>query len=206
MSELVIICDACKKENDRHSVFCEDCAQPINHILPVEKVPVLKQLGGSSQNTTPNKNCPKCGAIPSPSFRLTCDTCGVRFVVQGGVVGESASHVASISTIGSSEEVSPPIRGSLFLCFGNKRFELKEGDVLGREGTVAVSDFAVFDTVSRMHACINYVGEVWHIQRLSKNITEVDGKALDKGELHALNQGSNSVRLSSKCEITLEVK
>jgi len=154
-----------------------------------------------ASNGANEKTCSKCGT-KEPSYRLTCRNCGENFLVQKELKnGENHSEEYNSAVLTS--QVSSQ---KLLLRINKQEFDLSDGDYLGREGDVAVSSFLVFGEVSRKHARIHLRDAVWYISGLSANITEVDGETLDKGELHALSPGSHRVRLSTKCEFTLEVK
>jgi hypothetical protein len=205
MIDQVRICEACGSENEAFAVIC-GCGQPISHILPTAKAKASHQSPGidvsqsSPSITLGEKICAKCGARHA-SHRLSCD-CGERLPPATEQPNSPSAVVASGNDFPCTmlERTSS---GELFLCFANQTISLQNGDVLGRQGTVAASSFAVIKEVSREHARILLLEEGWHIVGLSANITEVDGQVLERGKPHPL-KGSHRVRLSSKCEIRLE--
>ena len=205
MSALVKICEACGYESDPAAVICQ-CGQPIIHILPTPKlIPEENSTPSGSevcQSGTSNgeKTCAKCGTR-HPSHRLSCD-CGERLPSAPGQLTTLPADQDSVD-VSSCTMIEQKPAGELFLCFANQKISLRDGDVLGRKGTVAASDFAVIREVSREHARILLLEDGWHIVALSANITEVDGKVLERGKPHPL-RGNHRVRLSSKCEIRLE--
>jgi hypothetical protein len=199
-SDKVLICDSCKRENDCNLSLCEGCGQPISHILPTGKA-IKSEMPMIASNGANEKTCSKCGT-KEPSYRLTCRNCGEKFLAQKELKNDENHSEADNSAVLTSQVCSQ----KLLLRINEQEFDLSDGDYLGREGDAAVSSFLVFGEVSRKHARVHLRDAVWYISGLSANITEVDGKILDKGELHALAQGSHRVRLSTKCEIMLEVK
>jgi hypothetical protein len=198
MSGQVKICEACGSENDPFVVICF-CGQPISHILPTSKVtahepheiPVPTQKPGE-------KVCSGCGAS-HPSHRLSCD-CGERLPAEAPTT--SCNPLNSPSEAGATT-VEPTLR-KLELVIGGQRILLKDGDILGRTGTVEVSSFSRIPEISREHASIVFLNAQWHVIPLSPNMTELDGVVLSRGKPHPLT-GHHRMRLSTKCQITLEV-
>ena len=203
MFKPVRICEACGHENDCNAVFCADCGQPIGHLLPTKTAPPPQKQESFSILDVQERICPKCGATPA-SHRMICE-CGERlFENTDSQVESKKPSNPSDRDAGLNNSESMVSSTGLFLSLQNRRVELKDGDILGREGTVAVSSFSIIPEVSRQHARILKIGTDWHLVGLSENITEVDGNPLQKGLPFAL-RGLHRVRLSSKCEIILEV-
>lgn len=200
----VKICEACGSDNDSFAVMCF-CGQPISHILPIAKFTAQEPKEATVLNLTGGeKTCAKCGGS-HPSHRLSCD-CGARLPSAASAQAETLPIVvASPAESWSSEVVKGQSNGELFLRFASKRVSLQNGDILGRQGTVEASSFAVVKEVSREHARILLLDDGWFIVGLSANMTEVDGQLLDRGKPYPLT-GIHRVRLSSKCEINLEVE
>jgi len=203
MSDRVRICDACGEENEPSSVICA-CGQPISHILASTKTSPQERTPPLPTQSSAGKICLRCGTS-NPPHRLSCN-CGERLPLAGDSKNENQfsepSQPGGLTFIESTRDKSTH---ELFLQFANQRIALQDGDVLGREGTVAASSFAVIKEVSRKHACIQRKLDGWYIIGLSQNITEVDGQPLERGKAHKLS-GKHRVRLSSKCEINLEAE
>ncbi len=86
----------------------------------------------------------------------------------------------------------------LVLVIHGKSFRCEPGDVLGREGTVARDEFLPVGTVHRRHAQLNVDNGAWCLTSLAstRNLTEVDGKAVSQGEKVPL-RGEHTIRLST---------
>ncbi|MBI2924308.1 MAG: hypothetical protein HYY24_01235 [Verrucomicrobia bacterium] len=113
----------------------------------------------------------------------------------------------------SSVEVTvlEPTPSKLWLVVGDQSFECKNGDVLGRAGTVACQVFTGIPTVSRQHVALELRGEIWHAINLppqtsgaGKRITEIDGREVPIGSAVPLT-GEHVLRLSTRCEVRIRV-
>lgn len=95
--------------------------------------------------------------------------------------------------------------GSLFLVVGTMQYECHEGDVLGREGTIANQAFNSIKTVSRRHVSIAKQNGQWRIAVLPGvvNKTLLDGRELTVAG--AALTGEHTLQLSSQCEVRLRV-
>ena len=93
----------------------------------------------------------------------------------------------------------------LYLVAGATQYECHEGDVLGREGTIASQVFNSIKTVSRRHVSISKQNGQWRIAALPgvANKTLLDGH--DLSAAGAALTGDHSLRMSSQCEVKLRV-
>ena len=200
MTRKVRICKACGVENPSTERFCS-CGQSIMNIPPQELLdaPTTVPLPCSEIPEGNQKQCSVCAKM-NESHRLTCD-CGERLTSEApGTAGNPANSpsTAGVTTI----ELTPR---KLTLVIGAQRTCLKDGDILGRSGTVEASSFFMIQQVSREHVRMVLLNSQWHVIPLSENMTELDGIALPRGRPSPLLEGIHSMRLSSKCQLSLEV-
>ena len=143
------------------------------------------------------KVCPECGSRVEAVFPL-CSTCGHEFSEEGNEIHGPGRAVGKGRLI---EEREP-----LQLVIGEDVFPLANGDILGREGTVAGDYFNTFPTVSRQHLFVAFDGRNWSISvpRSVRNPTLLDGKEMTRGQMLVLS-GEHRVQLSSQCSVTLRV-
>ena len=89
---------------------------------------------------------------------------------------------------------------------GGRIFECRDGDVLGRAGTLASDMFVPFGTVSRQHASLVRREGRWFVipSPTVHNSTRLDGVELKRGEPTPLT-GDHSLGMSTKCEVKLRV-
>jgi hypothetical protein len=94
----------------------------------------------------------------------------------------------------------------LFLIIGQESFECKDGDVLGREGTVARPYFSGIGTVSRKHAGLAHREGCWFVTVSPgvQNITQLDGREIPRGVAQPLCR-EHVLKLSTQCEVRLKV-
>jgi hypothetical protein len=195
---LKIICDVCSEANDPSNAFCI-CGNPIGHIAATNiDDQSADHVGAPTPSSNPKKYCKTCD-ITCDTFRLTCDTCNNRFTILEGTPPGASSPVLDSGIVGQSSTA----KAKLLMRIQKNTYELQHGNVLGREGDAACASFAPIKEVSRRHALIQNVDGKWLITALSENITEVDGSLVKKGYSHELTK-THRVRLSTKCEITLE--
>ncbi|HXU79617.1 MAG TPA: hypothetical protein VN794_23755 [Methylomirabilota bacterium] len=94
----------------------------------------------------------------------------------------------------------------LLLIIGKESFECKDGDTLGREGTVAKAFFSAIGTVSRKHVGLALREGAWFVivSPTVQNITQLDGREIPRGVAQPL-LGDHVLRLSTQCEVRLKV-
>jgi len=128
---------------------------------------------------------PAAGGVPEPCSWSGC-------------VG-AFDHVTSVLCPRCRRPAPPP----LALVVGARREPLRDGDVLGREGTVAAELFA-FPEVSRQHARVLRRDGTWWLEALSaSNVTRLDGRDVARGTRVALGD-HHAVLLSTRCAVGLE--
>ena len=94
--------------------------------------------------------------------------------------------------------------GPLWLVMGATEYRCKSGDVIGRQGTLAMDQMNGIGTLSRRHAQILVRGGRWNVRILaSTNTSTMDGKPLSQNQFHPLAI-EHRVRLSSQCEFELK--
>ena len=94
--------------------------------------------------------------------------------------------------------------GPLWLVMGATEYRCKSGDVIGRQGTLAMDQMNGIGTLSRRHAQILVRGGRWNVRILaSTNTSTMDGKPLSPNQFHPLAI-EHRVRLSSQCEFELK--
>lgn len=158
------------------------------------------------------KICPKC-FTQAEAFAFLCGQDGC---------GESLDKVAPIQVSAyrdspsgaslDSDSVSPTrVQKQLCLLIGNQRFECRNGDILGRAGTVARHVFGEIITVSNQHVALELRDAEWFLINLplqpgrsAKNVTELDGRDVSIGASVPL-VGEHVLRLSKRCEVRLVV-
>ena len=90
-----------------------------------------------------------------------------------------------------------------FVSFENgKRFQAKNGAILGRGNVGGNEVFNEIDTVSRDHAKIYWDGVNWEIEPLvtSKNVTCRNGTELERCKRHRIKIG-DTIHFSSQCSL-----
>jgi hypothetical protein len=144
------------------------------------------------------KICPSCGTKwPETTPACRNDRCKAD-LFNARIVDEEETPVSP-----------PPVPGvpaRLLLATGGQEFVCKDGDVLGREGSVAVAAFQNIGEVSRRHVSVSLQDGQWFLSVLPNvpNLTELDGVRLTPGAPQAL-KGEHRLRLSTKCEVRLRV-
>jgi len=80
-----------------------------------------------------------------------------------------------------------------------------DGDILGREGTVAKDVFYFINTVSRRHAIVSKREGYWHITvpKSVNNSTMLDGVEVERDTPQKIN-GTRILKMSENCVVTLE--
>jgi len=104
-----------------------------------------------------------------------------------------AKQAVEKSAVATSKAEAP--RGQPVLVVQGRNFDLRHGDILGRQGTVAAEVFSVDKSISRRHAMVNIVNHVISLTNLAStgNPVQVNGKVLGHMDDEALRPGRNSV-------------
>lgn len=209
MSQRVKHC-GCGQTNAEHDAFCARCGQPIFDVVAVAAVeppqPNAKPESApaaASPAAAPvgKKICPLCSTA-NESFALLCEGAGCG----NDLSAVAASGGAPVSVQPSAPPAPAPAAPSLLLSVGAQQFECRDGDIIGREGTVGCQVFAGIGTVSRRHVSFAQRDGQWFITALAgvQNITQLDGRELPRGAATPLT-GEHSLRMSTQCEVRLRV-
>jgi len=208
MSSPIRKCHVCEQENSESAFFCVGCGADISRIparVPSPD-PTVEEGAGSAQQrggesnpeTSPeapavgDKECPQCGE-ENEAFLILCRQCGAD--IQG-----AEARAASSNEPGSGGELK------LTLEIGSESFERRDGDILGREGTVACQALAAIKTVSRRHIGVSLIEGQWHATALAgvQNVTQLDGREMKRNIALPLS-GEHTLRMSTQCEARLRV-
>ena len=177
-------CQVCGTENADGDFFCQNCGAEIS--LPAAAgAPVVS--AADAKAAAPAKAprvCPKCGRANEAVFSL-CTNCGSELPAAGLDAAQAQR---------------------LLLIIGKESFECKDGDTLGREGTVAKAFFSAIGTVSRKHVGLALREGAWFVtvSPTVQNITQLDGREIPRGVAQPL-LGDHVLRLSTQCEVRLKV-
>jgi len=107
----------------------------------------------------------------------------------------------------SLQKVRPPSDQShLTLEITDQSFELKDGDIIGRGGTVAAHLFSSHKMVSRKHLIISRDQTGWYVTVLPSvpNVTLMDEGSMRRGLKYAIS-GQHTLNLAGQCTITLNL-
>lgn len=202
MSASTKTCPACGNTNAAGDIFCHTCGADISHVetggrkftkTPSTGAVKRSPITSITNLSGPAQPCPRCG-YRNPSFVMLCPHCG--------------ADIPKTSSLPEEAESPPSERpaGVLRAQIGGSSYELTPGDVLGREGTVAMKYFSDIGTVSRKHVQVSYGDGTWllFVPRTVRNVTQLDGEEMPRDVAVPL-EGSHRLRLSTKCEIGLEV-
>lgn len=207
MSEMIKTCP-CGAENGGDAAFCTACGQPILDLVPraanppTEESPTRNEPSIPITNTvsTGKKVCPVCGTV-NESFAVICEGPGCANDLMGvAVSGETPREPESETPVVDT-------RPRLMLSVGTQKFECRDGDVIGREGSIACQIFSGIGTVSRRHVEIRRGDTEWSLIALAhvQNITQLDGIEMKRGESLPLS-GSHKLRMSTQCEVELKIE
>lgn len=207
-------CPICGHENASHDSICGGCGQPIldrGHIArpsasapPAASSPPIAPVAAPA---LPRKVCPLCGTI-NESYALLCSGAGCGNDLSAVTPSGGTATPASAATLAATPASAPPATPTpaLHLTVGAQRFACRDGDIIGREGTVGCQLFAGLGTVSRRHVALAQRDGHWFLTALAgvQNTTQLDGRELARGIPQPLT-GEHSLRLSTQCEVRLKV-
>ena len=208
---LIKRCPSCTLVNGEGESFCIQCETDLSGVK-TELTSPLRSTPEDAATRREVRICPKC-ATPSEVIAFLCGTDGC---------GTSLDKVipTQISTIQERPpEVLPKVdslvqplgQKRLWLLISDRQFECKNGDILGRAGTVAAHFFREIDTISSQHASLAFKDGKWTLINLpllpgrsAKNLTALDGRDVAIGTSVPLI-GEHVLRLSKRCEVRLIV-
>jgi hypothetical protein len=210
MSQRVKPC-GCGQANAEHDAFCARCGQPIFDVVAVAAEPPKLEpkaesapaVAAPAVAATAKKVCPLCGTV-NESFAFLCGGAGCgndlsAVVPSGGIPRENSPGQPAAAP-------ASPALPSLLLSVGSQNFSCRDGDIIGREGTVGCQVFSGIGTVSRRHVSFTQRDGQWFITALAgvQNITQLDGRELPRGAAQPLT-GEHTLRMSTQCEVKLRV-
>lgn len=95
--------------------------------------------------------------------------------------------------------------GPLRLVLNGREYVCKSGDVIGREGTVAMDQLAMIKTLSRRHAQVMVRCGRWYLRVLNAtNTSYLDSRQLGANEFYPIAL-EHRVRLSTRCEFEFKL-
>ena len=218
MSNLIKRC-RCGYENPESESFCLQCGQPILDLEAVHPAPSAQPARLPPPLARTQKKCPHCGTL-NEAYAMLCigEHCG-RPLDAKDLPTETSRADESVAAPPGIAPAPPPgivptpanapevtMRESrLYLVAGATQHECHEGDVLGREGTIASQVFNSIKTVSRRHVSISKQNGQWRVAALPgvANKTLLDGH--DLSAAGAALAGDHTLRMSSQCEVKLRV-
>lgn len=206
MSVPIRKCHVCGEENSEFAFFCSGCGADISRVvarvrtpLPVEapapEIEAASKPAGETLRKPPasgEKKCPQCGA-GNEAFLILCRQCG-------------ADIQAAVTRPATCDESAPERALRLILEIGLESFECRDGDVLGREGTIACQTLAAIKTVSRRHVSVSLIDGRWHVTALAgvRNVTRLDGGEMTRNAAQPLT-GEHTLQMSTQCAARLRV-
>jgi hypothetical protein len=186
MKRYVKICP-CKREHPSGARgFCPQCNVRLADIEACE-------IDDARAVQTPDPGlvrCAACGGMTRPM--MLCEICDKE--LREAAVPESASRPAAI------------VDTKLEMVMGTQTFECRNGDILGKEGTLASQIFQGIGTVSRRHVLVTQEDGKWSLTVFAgvQNATQLDGQELRRAVPYALT-GDHQLKLSYACEVSLRV-
>lgn len=211
MSQRVKHC-GCGQANAEHDAFCARCGQPIFDVIAVATEPPKPEgkTESASASTAPavavsaKKVCPLCGTV-NEFFALLCGGAGCGNDLSA-IVPSGGTPAADKAAAQPAEASAAPALPGLLLSVGAQGFECRDGDIIGREGTVGCQVFSGIGTVSRRHVSFTQRDGQWFVTALAgvQNITQLDGRELPRGAPQPLT-GEHTLRMSTQCEVRLRV-
>ncbi len=203
MSRRVKKCEVCGQANPGHDSICS-CGQSILDVAVVAEEPAKPEMkaGFEPPASAAKKVCPVCDT-PNEFFAILCGgkNCGndLSAVEPSSPVKDVPAQPAALSPSSSS---SP----GLLLSVGAQSFKCRDGDIIGREGSIGCQAFVGIGTVSRQHVSFTLRDGQWFATVLTgvRNITQLDGRELPRGTPQLLT-GQHTLRMSRQCEVKLIV-
>ena len=211
MSQRVKQC-GCGQANAEHDAFCARCGQPLFDIVavgtaapaPDAEPQAVPAPAPAAVTVAPQKVCPLCGAM-NEFFALLCGGAGCGNDLSA-VVPSGGTPAPNCTPSQPAAAPAGPALPTLLLSVGAQKFECRDGDFIGREGTVGCQVFSGIGTVSRRHVSLTLRDGQWFLTALAgvQNITQLDGRELPRGAPQALT-GEHTLKMSTQCEVMLKV-
>jgi len=211
MSQRVKHC-GCGQANAEHDAFCARCGQPIFDVVAVATEPPKPESKSEcapaaavpAVAASAKKVCPLCGTV-NEFFAFLCGGAGCGNDLSAVVPSGGATAVEQVPAQSAATPTSPSLP-SLLLSVGAQSFECRDGDIIGREGTVGCQVFSGLGTVSRRHVSFTLRDGQWFVTALAgvQNITQLDGRELPRGAPQPLT-GEHTLKMSTQCEVKLRV-
>ncbi|MBI5800529.1 MAG: hypothetical protein HZA92_07355 [Verrucomicrobia bacterium] len=203
----------CGQANAEHDAFCARCGQPIFDVVAVATKPPPSEEKSESPPapaapvvaSPAKKVCPLCGTM-NEFFALLCGGAGCGNDLSAVVPSGGAPTPEKPSVQPASTPASPDFP-ALLLSVGAQSFECRDGDFIGREGTVGCQVFSGLGTVSRRHVSLTLRDGHWFVTALAgvQNITQLDGRELPRSAPQPLT-GEHTLKMSTQCEVKLKVR
>lgn len=205
MSVPIRQCHVCGEENSESAFFCSGCGADISRIvarvptsaveepaLAIEPIPTLTGETPKKPSPSGEKACPQCGA-GNEAFLILCRQCG-------------ADIQAAATRPADAGQPFTELKSKLFLEIGSESFECRDGDIFGREGTVACQTLSAIKTVSRRHVSVCLIDGRWHATALAgvQNVTRLDDREMARNAAMPLT-GEHMLQMSTQCEARLRV-
>lgn len=210
-STLVRIC-GCGTENEFNAFLCKKCGASIAHITPCERAVKENQFDQSSDDDHMVKKCPGCG-LENNQDSIVCSKCSHPLDMieshpknQADVVEQDTQSLQDTHSKPRESHSFATIMESICLI-SNKdgtTIQCKNGDILGREGTILKNYFKQYGTVSNIHAKITLKAGLWNVIDLnSSNGTFLNHTKLTPNAEYPLKQ-NDLLRLSSRLEFIVK--
>ena len=205
MSRRVKYCN-CGQVNAEHDSFCS-CGQPILDVAAVATESPKPETKDESEPSASagKKICPVCRTT-NEFFALLCGGVGCGNDLSAVEPSGCTSPVEDVPAQSAAPAPSSPSSPGLLLSVGAQSFECRDGDIIGREGSVGSQAFAGIGTVSRQHVSFTLRDGQWFVTVLLgvRNITQLDGRELPRSTPQLLT-GQHTLRMSTQCEVKLKV-
>lgn len=219
--ELYRICPTCGKTNAPDADFCTSCNAFIAMVSPSALPQEESSISDVAvEHAAKEILCPGCEmpvelGLIGDDGKYLCSSCGQLLEIdapQKGLPSVSIETPKGSSSGYSQDEVSShkhvygstTIERNPILKIGQNTYVLKENDVLGREGTVAVGCFEPFDAVSRQHVLIVREQGSWGLRVPARvqNQTSLDGSELPREQFIPFS-GTHQLQLSTQCSVQI---
>jgi hypothetical protein len=182
--------------------FCSVCGAALVLVTPVREE---ESHSGADEEVL---ICPKCASRVYPELPFC--VCGepVTNARRGNegyrIPPENVRHESAIQMGGVADAHTLWIE---FVSVAGGSCQCRNGDVLGRSGTLRADLFAGFTTVSSHHCLLQEISGRWFVIRLptGRNSTSLDGVEMKPGVPFAL-VCEHTLQMSSRCIIRLIVK
>jgi ribosomal protein S27AE len=206
-------CPSCGTANAETEFFCGTCGADISAVTPFDPTHTATEARRQPP-TREQKKCPKCGLENEPyAFVCSQPGCGERLddatTPRDQAPATSRTAVPATPLETARRDRHPK---KLLLVVGSNTFDCKNGDILGRNGTLANHVFLGIPTISGHHVALELRGEQWLLVNLplqpgktAKNATVLDGREIPVGESVALT-GEHILKISSRCEVKLSLR